>query len=101
MGTFAETEIDDYRLSLANQGKLPFSVSVFSKQTEECRFRCLFDNGSCRFPLIPFSVCSRESTEVDFRNSAEGRIFTELVITSRNSTKFGVQNSAEWTWTCN
>ncbi len=33
MGTFAETAIVDYRLSFSNQ-KLPFSVSIFSKQTE-------------------------------------------------------------------
>jgi hypothetical protein len=40
---FAETAIVDYRLSLANQGKqIPFSVSVFSKQTEGCRFHFPF-----------------------------------------------------------
>jgi hypothetical protein len=40
--------------------KLQLSVSVCRKQTEVCcfRFLCLqTTNGSCRFPLIPFSVC--------------------------------------------
>jgi hypothetical protein len=40
MGTFAETAIVDYRLSFADQktNKLPFTVSICSKQTEVCRF---------------------------------------------------------------
>jgi hypothetical protein len=60
MGTFAETAIIDYRLSCADQGKqtfvfllrfqqtnirLPFPLSVCSKQTEViifCWFRFLF-----------------------------------------------------------
>jgi hypothetical protein len=45
MGTFAETAIVDYRFSFSNP-KLPFSVSIFSKQTE--------------FPF-PFPICNRQT----------------------------------------
>jgi hypothetical protein len=42
MGTFAET-IVDYRLPFATKkNKLPFPVSVCSKQTEVCRFHFTF-----------------------------------------------------------
>jgi hypothetical protein len=57
MGTFAETEIIDYRLSFANHGK-QISVSVCCKQTEVCRsvLRLQQTNGSCCFPLVPIFV---------------------------------------------
>jgi hypothetical protein len=43
MGTFAETAIVDYHLSLmTKENKLLFSVSVSSKQTEVCSFRFPF-----------------------------------------------------------
>ncbi len=38
MGMFAETEIVDYRLLFAGQNKLPFSISVSTKQTEDVAF---------------------------------------------------------------
>jgi hypothetical protein len=39
MSTFAERAIVDYRYRLlTKENKLPFSVSVGSKQTEICRF---------------------------------------------------------------
>jgi hypothetical protein len=60
MGTFAETVNVVYHLSFADKGKqtsvfrfrlqqkkLKFALSVFSLQQK---------NGSCRFPLVPFSV---------------------------------------------
>ncbi len=50
MGMFTETAIVDYRLSFADHGKeLPFSV-----------FHLQQTNGSCCFPLVPFSVCRRK-----------------------------------------
>ncbi len=42
-------------------------------------------NGICRFPLDSFSICSGVSTEMDFCNSAEVGIFSELVFTSLES----------------
>jgi hypothetical protein len=45
MGTFPETAIVDCLLSFADQGKQTFLFCL--QQT----------NGSCRFLLIPFSVC--------------------------------------------
>jgi hypothetical protein len=52
MNKFAEEAIVDYLLSFADQGKnkLPFSVSVCSKQTEVCLFR------------FPFTVNKRKLT---------------------------------------
>ncbi len=50
MGTFAETAIVDYRYFLpTKENKLPFSVSVCSKQTEVCRF------------CFPFTANKRQS----------------------------------------
>jgi hypothetical protein len=47
MGTYAETELVDYRLSWpTKENKRSFSVSFCSKQTEVFRFI---------FPLVPFS----------------------------------------------
>ncbi len=34
------------------------------------------------FQLVPFFICSRGSTEVDFRNSVEIGIFSELLFSS-------------------
>jgi hypothetical protein len=59
MGTFAETAISDYCLSFVDQGKQTSVFNYFcSKQMEDCRFRFPFaeNNGSCHFPLVPFSV---------------------------------------------
>jgi hypothetical protein len=53
MGTFAETAINDYRSSFANQGK----------QTSIFRIRLQQTNGSLPFP---FPVCSKQ-TEVAIR----------------------------------
>jgi hypothetical protein len=55
MGTFAETAIVDlvYRLP-TKKNKLPFSISVCSKQTEVCRFRFLY---------IYTHICKYISTE--------------------------------------
>jgi hypothetical protein len=53
---FAETAILDYSLSRADQGKkLPFPVSVCSKQTEVCRFHFPFAANKRK---LPFSVGS-------------------------------------------
>jgi hypothetical protein len=35
------------------------------------------------YPLVPFSVCSRVSTKVDFRSSAKVEIYRELILLSR------------------
>jgi hypothetical protein len=57
MCTFAETEIVDYHLLFADQGK-PKSGSVFagSTQTEVAIsvFRLQQTNGGCPFPFVPF-----------------------------------------------
>jgi hypothetical protein len=56
MGTFAETEKVDYRLSFADQGKQTFvSVSVCTKRTEVCCFRFPF---AINKRILPFSVSS-------------------------------------------
>jgi hypothetical protein len=61
MGTFAETANVDYRLSFAIQGK---QISVFHFRFAEKKrkfavsvFHLQQTNGSCRFPLVLFSVC--------------------------------------------
>jgi hypothetical protein len=56
MGTFAETAIVNYCLSLADQGKkCPFSICVCSKQMEVYRFRFPFAEYIWK---LPFSVSS-------------------------------------------
>jgi hypothetical protein len=55
MGTVAERAIVDYRLLFAGINKLPFSVSVWSIQTEVCHLYVPFASDSWK---LPFSVCS-------------------------------------------
>jgi hypothetical protein len=65
MGMFAETEIIDYCLSFAEQGKQT-SVFCFQQQTEVCHFRFQQTNGCLPF-LFPstngspflFFICSK------------------------------------------
>jgi hypothetical protein len=53
---FAETEIVDYCLSFADEGKkIPFSVSVCSKHTEVFHFRLPFAENKWK---LPFSISS-------------------------------------------
>ncbi len=54
MGTFAETAIVDYTISLpTKETKYLFSVSVCSKQMEVCHFRFPFAENKWK---LPFSV---------------------------------------------
>jgi hypothetical protein len=80
MGTFAETAIFDYRLSFADQRKqtsrFPFPFAANKRKFPIYVFRLQQINGSCRFPLICFAVCSRVSTEVNFWNSVEVGFFS-------------------------
>jgi hypothetical protein len=57
MGTFVETAIVDYGLSFSKENKLPFFVSVYSKQRKFAVsvFRLIQTNRL--FPSVPFSVC--------------------------------------------
>jgi hypothetical protein len=57
MGMVPETANVDHRLS-TKENKLQFTVSVCSKQMEVFRsvFRLQQTNGSCHFPLVPFSA---------------------------------------------
>jgi hypothetical protein len=57
MGTFAETAIVVYRLSIKEK-QLPFSVSVCSKQTEVYRLRFLL---AAKKRKLPFSVEFRKN----------------------------------------
>jgi hypothetical protein len=65
---------------------LLFPFFICSKQTE-----------IAVFPFVPFSFCSRVSSEVDFWNSVDVIVFTELVLIF-TSAEFHVQNSTKWTW---
>jgi hypothetical protein len=49
MGTFAETAIADSMFPFA-ANKQKFAVSIFRLEHTQ-------KNGSCCFPLVPFSVC--------------------------------------------
>jgi hypothetical protein len=57
MGTFAETAIVVYRLSITEK-QLPFSVSVCSKKTEVYRLRFLL---AAKKRKLPFSVEFRKN----------------------------------------
>ncbi len=85
-GHVAGTAIVKYLLSFADLGKKT-SISVSCKQTEVCLFRSQQTNGSCSFPLVPFSVPSSVSTEVDLWNCAEVGNFSKLVFIPQNSTE--------------
>jgi hypothetical protein len=63
-GHISETEIVDYRLSKEN--KLPFSVSIFSKQMEASHFCFLFAANKWKLPF-PFSFvfCFQNSENID------------------------------------
>jgi hypothetical protein len=58
MGMLADTAIIDYRLlfSRPRENKVPFSISVCSKQMELWRFRFLLQqpNRNCRFSFAEF-----------------------------------------------
>jgi hypothetical protein len=65
MGMFAETAIVVYLYCLlTKESKLPFSISIYSKQMKVSRWRFLFaaNKRSCRFPLFLFSVCTIPET---------------------------------------
>jgi hypothetical protein len=90
---------------LKQQSSITISFADLRKQTSIFRFclqktkgsfpffRFQHTNRSCCFSLVLFSLCSSVSTEVDFWNSAEVGIFSELVL---NSAEFRVQDSAEY-----
>ncbi len=69
MGTFAETAIIDYNLLCADQGnKLPFSLSVFRKQTEVCRFRFPFAENKKKLPFSIRSVLRSGNRDIYMRH---------------------------------
>jgi hypothetical protein len=60
MGKYAQTAFVDgmitiYRWS-TKKNKLLFSISIFSKQMEGCRFSFLFSANKGRFLLVPFFI---------------------------------------------
>jgi hypothetical protein len=57
MGTFDETQIVDYRLSLqTKENKFPFVVSVCGKRTEVCCYRFPFAENKWKSPFPVSSV---------------------------------------------
>ncbi len=87
MSTFTETAIVDYHLPFDDQGKqtsvfrFPFPFGANKRKFTVSIFHLQQTNGSCRFPLDPFSVCSSVSTNEDLWNSAEVGNFSKLVST--------------------
>jgi hypothetical protein len=87
MGTFAETALVDYVLFIVCR---PRKTNLLV--TSVLHFRLQLTNGSLRFPfsicikltevavfpLIPFCVCRKVSTKVDFWNLTEVGIFLDL-----------------------
>jgi hypothetical protein len=71
------------------ENKLPFSASAFSKEREVYRFHFLFagNNGSCRFPLILFSVCSNMETWTWRHGDRNMEIWKYTLMETRNMEK--------------
>jgi hypothetical protein len=80
-----KTAIVYYQLSFADQGKQTFVFRFHLQQQMELYHFCFLFAANKR--KLPFSVssifhCISVSTKVDFWNSAEIRIFSEIVFTS-------------------
>jgi hypothetical protein len=74
--------------------RFPFACAAKKREFAVPVFHLQQQTEIAVFPFVPFSFCSRVSPEVDFWNSVDVIVFTELVFAS---SEFHVQNSTKWT----